>query len=99
MTKEKTQEKTLEKIETVNVTLTVPLPVAFHKILRGLSEITGLSVENMLTDDLFSILTNYFEGDYFNEWVAWAVDKKGKGITGDTKGLEKDMDTIRSTLF
>jgi hypothetical protein len=87
------------KLEIVNVTLTVPLPKAFYKMLKGLSEITGLSVETMLTDDLFQILTNYFAGDYFREWVEWAVDQKGKDITGDTEGLQKEMEKIRETLY
>jgi hypothetical protein len=83
-------------VETVNMTLSVPLSKDFYKMIKGLSEITGLSVETMLTDDLFQILTSYFAGGYFDSWVVWAADERQKD---DTKDLEKQMEKIRETLF
>jgi hypothetical protein len=95
-TTEKVEKETKpESVETVNVTLTVPLPVAFHKILQNLSEITGLSVETMLTDDLFQILTGYFNGGYLDSWLEWV----GSNMIDKAESLEKEMEKIRTTLF
>jgi len=59
------QEPKPEKPETVNATLTVPLTARFHKVLQGLSAIVGLPIETILLDDLYSTLTGYFSGDFF----------------------------------
>lgn len=79
-----------ESAETVNVTLTVPLSPAFYKMLKGLSEITGLSIETMLVSDLFTLLTCYFGGGHYNGWIDYANQK--------TKALEKEMAQIEATL-
>lgn len=83
---------TPEKIETVNVTLTVPLSIAFYDMLKGLSKITGLTVEDMLVGDLFTILTCYFKGDHFAGWLEWWTKQQ------KTEVLEKEMDQIEATL-
>jgi hypothetical protein len=92
------EEIKTEKIETVNVTLTVPLPVAFHKMLKGLSEIVGLPIETILTDDLYSVFGNYFDGDFFNGWIQWFAEQKGVGHA-DKERLEKEVEATRATLF
>lgn len=99
---QKQTEQKKQNSETVIVTLKVPVTKKFYKVLQALSELTGLSIENMLTDDLFEILTSYFSGEYFKAWVEYAVDQMAqqKNLENlETEPIEKSLEKLRENLY
>jgi hypothetical protein len=95
MSKTEQEEK---PVETVDVTLTATIPKPFMVVLEGLSKIMGLPVETILLDELYSILSNYFSGEYFKAWFDWLADQEGVGEL-DTEALEKMMQKVRAEKF
>lgn len=87
-----------QKIETVTVTLNVPLTPKFYKMLQGLSAIVGLPVETILIDDLYASLGDYFSGEHFKGWIDWLAEKNGIE-TANISEVEKDLHAVRATLF
>ena len=58
-----------EKLKTVDRTLTLKIPERFDKELQLLANDLNRTVESILKDELYGILTNWYSGGYAENWA------------------------------
>jgi hypothetical protein len=66
---EKAKVQTKEEIATVDRTITVKLPERFDKDLQSIAKALDRTVESILKDELYGILTNWYSGGYAENWA------------------------------
>lgn len=63
--------------ETVKVTLTIELPKNVQKFLEAFAAFVGISLEDMLKDELETDIESFYQGGYFEGWSKRAFKTHG----------------------
>ena len=63
--------------ETVTVTVTIELPKNVHKLLESFAAFAGVSLEEMLRDQLGPGVRGFWQNDVFSEWAKYAIEDAG----------------------
>ena len=66
-----------KETETVKVTVTLELPKNVHKLLKNFATFAGVTLEEMLKDQLEPDIEGFYQNDMFREWVKYAIDNAG----------------------
>ena len=66
------KQELMQPTETVKRTATITVPVKVDNILKFLSELTNLSVEEMLCSELYEILQQFYQGGFLEGWIDYA---------------------------
>jgi len=64
------------EIETVMRSINVKLPKRFDFFLQGVAKIADVSIEEVLLDALYSVLTSYLQGGYLENWTDWVIQNR-----------------------
>ena len=57
------------EIATVDVQLSVKVPVKFYQFLRGLGQFVGHTPEEILTSEVYQTMSSFIQGGYVESWV------------------------------
>jgi hypothetical protein len=88
----KVTKEVTQKPETETVNLSVLVPKAYLEYLRKLAPALGITVEGILKDAIYSMLSDFFSGGHLDGWLNWIRDQAG---SPDQKALEESIDAIR----
>jgi len=64
------------EIETVMRNITLKLPKNFDNFLQGVAKIAGVSIEEVLLDALYGVLSNFLQGGYLENWYDWVMENR-----------------------
>ena len=67
----------MSKNETVKVTVTVEIPKKVHKLLEDFAAFAGVSIEDILKDELEKTLPGFWQNEMFQTWATTAITKVG----------------------
>ena len=66
-----------ETEETVKVTVTVELPKNVHKLLEDFAAFAGVSLEELLKNELEGDLPSFWQNEMFQTWAKCAIKNAG----------------------
>jgi hypothetical protein len=66
-----------KKTETVKVTVTVELPKNVHKLLENFAAFAGVSLEDILRDEIEKSLSGFWQSEMFQAWAKTAIKNAG----------------------
>jgi len=71
--------KQTEKQETVkyDLTVTVEIPKKVHKLLERFCAFAGVSIEEMLLDELNPEVKSFWHNEVFQDWLKVAIEDAG----------------------
>ena len=67
----------MSETETVKVTVTVEQPKSVHKLLEGFAAFAGVSLEEILKDQLEPDIKGFWQNNMFNDWAKNAIEEAG----------------------
>ena len=63
--------------ETITLTVTVEMPKKVHKLLERFCAFTGVSLEEMLLDELNPNVKSFWQNEVFQDWLRTAIEDAG----------------------
>jgi len=57
--------------------ITAKVPKKLHSLLEDLSKFVGVSIEEILTEEMEGVLECFIQGGYYDAWVEIALREKG----------------------
>jgi hypothetical protein len=67
----------MSKQETVKVTVTVEIPKKVHQLLEKFAAFAGVSLEEMLRDQLEPDIRGFWQSEGFQDWAQYAIEEAG----------------------
>ena len=71
------EEKLTEETTTITLTVTVEIPKNVHKLLEKFCAFTGVSLEEMLLDELDPDVKFFWHNEVFQDWLKYAIEDAG----------------------
>ena len=69
--------KETEETETVTVTVTVELPKNVHKLLENFAAFAGVSLEELLKNEVNPDVSFFWHNEIFQKWVKRTIEASG----------------------
>jgi len=66
-----------EREEFVEYKINVKIPQKLHSLLVDLAKFVGISIEEMLTEEMDKVLECFCECGFYEAWTEIALQKKG----------------------
>jgi len=69
--------KQTEETTTITLTVTVEIPKKVHKLLERFCAFAGVSIEEMLLDELDPEVKSFWHNEVFQDWLKVAIEDAG----------------------
>jgi len=66
-----------EETETITLTVTVEIPKKVHKLLERFCAFTGVSLEEMLLDEVHPDVKDFWQNEVLQDWLKYAIEDAG----------------------
>jgi hypothetical protein len=83
----------VKEVETVDRTILVKIPKNYDKLLSGLASGLHMTVEEILLEEVYGILKNFFSGGFFQGWTDALLDDE------NYQDLEKEASQVADMVL
>ena len=81
--------------DAVDRTITIKLPRKFDEYLQGIAKTLERSVESVILEDVYQLLSSFFQGGHADAWQEYIIEHN----TVDWNSLEKEIDKIADIVL